>query len=162
MRSSACRTELRLIERPDEEWMIDALDRAHATVRFAGCDAQAVSGRQVREVSRQPVVACGQLLHPQFAIQLSQPRAGGHIDGDVLSIQRTREQGDNRSSTLSILVVDGVIDAGQVAGMFYQNMLKAASRADEWHAALAGGANGGQDRRWFAIGATGADDDRRV
>ena len=142
--------------------MIDALDRAHTAVRFTRRDTEAVRGGQIREVSCQSVVARGQLLHLQVAVQFGKPRAGGQIDGDVLSNQRAREQGDDRSSAISIFVVNGIADAGKVTGMFYQNMLEAPSRADEWHAALAGRANDGQDRLRSAIGATRANDDRGV
>jgi len=53
--------------------VIDALDRAHTAVRFTSRDTQAVSGGQVREVSCQSIVARGQLLHLEFAVQLGKP-----------------------------------------------------------------------------------------
>ena len=162
MRGAGRRTQLRLVQRPQEEWMIDAFDRPHTSVRLDSCDAQAVGGRQVREVGRQSVVTGGELVHLPFAVQLGKPRAGRQIDGDLLSVQRAREQRDDRSSALAILVVNGITDAGKVTGMFYQNMLEAPSRADQWHAALAGSANGGQDRLRVAIRASGSDDNRRI
>ena len=142
--------------------MIDALDRPHASVGLDSRDAEAVSRRQVREVGRQSVVARGQLVRLPFAVQRGKPRAGSQIDSDALSVQRARQQRDNWSSAISILVVNGIADAGKVTGMFYQNMLEAASRADEWHAALAGRSNGGQDRLGVAIRAAGANDDRGI
>ena len=46
--------------------------------------------------------------------------------------------------------------------MFYQNMLEPASGADEWYALLACRTNRGDDRFRFAVGAAGADHNRRI
>jgi len=142
--------------------VIDALDRAHTTIRFHSRDTEPVRGRQAREVGRQSVVARSQLVHLPLDVQLGQPRAGSQIDRDLLSIQRARQQGDDRSAALAILSVHGIGDTGQVTGMFYQNMLEAPSRADQWHTAFAGRSNGGQHRLRVAIRTAGANDDRGI
>ncbi len=162
MGRTAGRAKLRLVERPQKEWMVDALDRAHAAISLNAGDSQTVRRSYLVKIWREAVVACGELAHLQFAVKLGQERAGGEIDADLLPVQRACQQRNNRCSAGAVFGVGGIIYGGQRTGMFYQNMLKATSRADERHASLAGGPDGGQHRLRIAIWAAGPDDDRRV
>jgi hypothetical protein len=54
--------------------------------------------------------------------------------------------------------VDGIVEAGQVASMLYQNMLKTASRTDEGHAPLSGRADHFVGAFGVGVGATRTDD----
>ena len=142
--------------------MVDALDRAHAAISFRAADSQTVRRGYLVKVWCKAVVACGELAHPQFAVKLGQARAGGEIDADLVPVQGACQQRNNRCSAGAVLGVGGIIDGGQRTGMFYQNMLKATSRADERHASLASSPDGGQHCLWIAIRTAGANDDRGV
>jgi hypothetical protein len=138
--------------------MVDALDRAHAAISFRAAHSQTVRRGYIAKVWCKAVAACGELAHVQFAVKLGQSRAGGEIDADLLTVEGARQQRNNRCSAGAVLGVGGIIDGGQGTGMFYQNMLKATSRADERHASLAGSPDSGQHRLWISIRTGGADD----
>jgi hypothetical protein len=95
-----------------------------------------------------------------FAVQLGQARAGGQLDNDLLPVKRARKWGNDGRSSGSVLRMAGITDAGQAAGMFYQNMLESASRSHERDAAFASGPNRAQHRFGIAIRTAWADHHR--
>jgi cytochrome c-type biogenesis protein CcmH/NrfG len=93
---------------------------------------------EVLELGRKPVIARGALVGTAgTAVQRRQARSGDNRDLDALVHKRTRQQRNNLRAGFAVLGMARVSHAAQGAGMFYQNMLKAPSSADQRNASLA-------------------------
>jgi hypothetical protein len=77
---------------------------------------------------------------------------------DLLAVKRATEGRDHVGAGNPVLRVYGVVEAGQVASMLYQNMLKTASRTDERHSSLSGRADHFVGALGVGVGAARTDD----
>jgi hypothetical protein len=155
-------SELRLIKRSYEEWMVVSLDGPDLAGRVDGCDAHPMFAGDVLQLGRQPIGAGRVLDGNAVAVEPCEQGARRELNNDCLVLQRTSEQRDDRRPSRAVFSVGGITNPRQSPSVLDQHVLKATSSADERDVALPCFPDDGVSCLRIAVrGARSYDDGRR-
>jgi len=152
---------LGLVERADEEWMVNTLDGADFARGIRGCNAHPMLARDVLDFWRQPIRTRRVLDYTPRAVQPFQERAGRDVDRDRLVQERAFEERDYRRSAGAVFGVGGITNPTQVPCVLDEHVLKATSSTHQRDVPLARLSHHGVGRIRVAVRGAGPDDDRR-
>ncbi|HEV2034738.1 MAG TPA: hypothetical protein VGU71_11180 [Candidatus Dormibacteraeota bacterium] len=107
-------SELRLVQRAHEKWVVNPLDGADLAGDVGGCDAHPMFASDVLQLGREPVRARGVLDDALSAVQLCEERPRREINCDRLVLKRTFQQGDDRGPARAVLSVGSITYPRQV------------------------------------------------
>jgi hypothetical protein len=154
-------SELWLIQRAYEEWVVDTLDGPDFTSTVDACNSHSVLARNMLHLGRQSVRTRRVLNDALSVVHPGEKGAGRELDCDRLVLKRTFQQGDYGGAAGTVLGVGCITYPRQVPSVLDQHVLKSASSADERDVSLTRSAHNLVSRLGIAIRAAGPNDDSR-
>jgi hypothetical protein len=161
VRRTRYRPQLRLVQRSQEEWVVDPLDGADLASRVGGSNHHPVLICNVLHLGYQAICTGRVLDHLKDAVECGETRPRCELDCDGLVLERAGKERDDGRAARTVLSVRRFRDPGQAASVLDQHMLKATSSADQWHASLSRRAHHCKDRLRIAVWAPWSDHHRR-